>query len=104
MPRLPILGDGAGANNAAIPRGHLMHHGGIVPGSGDQMILAKGGEGVFTRDQMAALGQGGGGGRMVLELRSGGSALDDLLIKLLLAAFRRDPQLRKQLAVIVSGA
>jgi len=105
MPRLPILGDGGGgANNAAIPRGHLMHHGGIVPGSGDQMILAKGGEGVFTREQMAALGQGGGGGRMVLELRSGGSALDDLLIKLLLAAFRRDPQLRKQLAVIVSGA
>lgn len=36
--------------------GSFFHEGGIVGGSGDQPIMAKGGEGVFTRDQMKAMG------------------------------------------------
>jgi len=44
---------GVGGKGFRIPS---MHTGGIVPGSGDVPILAKGGEGVFTRDQMAAMG------------------------------------------------
>lgn len=36
----------------------VMHTGGIVPGVGDVPIVAQGGEGVFTRDQMAAMGAG----------------------------------------------
>jgi TP901 family phage tail tape measure protein len=35
------------------------HTGGIVPGQGEQPINALGGEGVFTREQMAAMGQPG---------------------------------------------
>ncbi len=34
------------------------HTGGIVPGTGDVPILAEGGEGVFTPEQMAAIGKG----------------------------------------------
>jgi len=34
------------------------HTGGVIPGSGEKPIMAKGGEGVFTADQMAALGNG----------------------------------------------
>ena len=32
------------------------HTGGVIPGAGEQPIMAMGGEGVFTRDQMAAMG------------------------------------------------
>lgn len=46
---------GFGGVNFTIPR---MHSGGIVPGIGDQLILAKGGEGIFTEGQMAAIGAG----------------------------------------------
>ena len=43
---------GIGGRGWSIPK---MHTGGIVPGVGDVPIIAKGGEGVFTRDQMANL-------------------------------------------------
>ena len=36
--------------------GGIFHEGGIVPGGGDVPIMAKGGEGVFTKGQMAAMG------------------------------------------------
>jgi hypothetical protein len=42
-----------GGNSFRMP---VMHTGGIVPGRGDVPILAEGGEGVFTREQMRALG------------------------------------------------
>lgn len=35
--------------------GRFFHRGGIVPGYGDRHVTVKGGEGVFTREQMAAL-------------------------------------------------
>lgn len=41
-----------GGKSFSIPK---MHTGGIVPGVGDVPILAQAGEGVFTRQQMAAL-------------------------------------------------
>lgn len=41
-----------GGKSFKIPR---MHSGGIVPGTGDVPILAKGGEGLFTQQQMANL-------------------------------------------------
>lgn len=41
-----------GGNSFRIPK---MHTGGIVPGVGEVPILAQAGEGVFTRQQMAAL-------------------------------------------------
>lgn len=34
------------------------HTGGVIPGSGEQPAMVMGGEGVFTRDQMAAMGTG----------------------------------------------
>jgi len=37
--------------------GGLFHSGGIVPGSGERMIQVRGGEGVFTRSQMKAMGR-----------------------------------------------
>ena len=48
-----------------------MHTGGIVPGSGDVPMILKGGEGVFTPEQMAAIGAGLKGGSAVTT--SGGS-------------------------------
>lgn len=36
--------------------GGAFHSGGIVPGNGEKPILAKGGEGVFTKGQMQAMG------------------------------------------------
>ena len=50
---VPSWVPGVGGKGFRIPS---MHTGGIVPGSGDVPILAEGGEGVFTREQMAALG------------------------------------------------
>lgn len=46
------------------------HSGGIIPGMGEKTILAKGGEGVFTRAQMGALGlmaRSGGDGKTVIK-------------------------------------
>lgn len=48
-----------GGKSFSIPK---MHTGGIVPGVGDVPILAQAGEGVFTRQQMAALAPVGAGG------------------------------------------
>jgi len=50
---------GAGLIAAGIALKGLLnsfHEGGIVPGGGDVPIMAKGGEGVFTKGQMAAMG------------------------------------------------
>jgi len=45
------------------------HTGGVIPGAGEQPIMAMGGEGVFTRDQMAAIG--GGSPTVVIEIAPG---------------------------------
>lgn len=46
------------------------HTGGVIPGAGEKPIMAKGGEGVFTADQMAAMG-GGGSPTVVIEIAPG---------------------------------
>jgi tape measure domain-containing protein len=45
----------AGSIGSAI-FGGLFHSGGIVPGNGERIAKVKGGEGVFTKGQMAAIG------------------------------------------------
>lgn len=50
--------------------GGSFHSGGIVPGNGEKPIIAKGGEGVFTKGQMKALG--GMGGKQVIEVQING--------------------------------
>lgn len=53
-----------------IPLLPKFHDGGIVPGRGEVPIMAAGGEGVFTREQMRALGTRG---ETTIVLRSDGS-------------------------------
>lgn len=53
---IPSWVPGIGGNGWDVPDIPTFHTGGIVPGSGDVLSLLKGGEGVFTREQMAALG------------------------------------------------
>lgn len=62
-----------GGDSFHIP---YFHTGGIVGGSGDQLAMLKGGEGVFTRDQMAAMGNGSN--RVVIEW-VGGNADDQFM-------------------------
>lgn len=56
-----------GGHSFSIP---YFHTGGIVGGSGDQLAMLKGGEGVFTREQMAAMGNGSN--RIVIEVTGSG--------------------------------
>lgn len=55
-----MVSGAAGAVGGLIPK--FFAGGGVVGGSGPVPIIAHGGEGVFTPDQMAALGGSGGGG------------------------------------------
>lgn len=55
---VPSWVPGIGGNTFAAPRLPTYHTGGIVPGSGEQVAKVLGGEGVFTKDQMAAIGRG----------------------------------------------
>lgn len=51
--------------------GGAFHSGGIIPGNGEKMAVVKGGEGVFTKGQMKAMGgmiQNGGQGKKQIEL------------------------------------
>lgn len=45
------------------------HTGGVIPGRSEQPVMAMGGEGIFTRDQMAAMG--GGSPTVVIEIAPG---------------------------------
>nr|UXE44745.1 hypothetical protein Hi04_10k_c361_00009 [uncultured bacterium] len=60
---VPVIG----GDSFRIP---YFHTGGIVGGSGDTLAMLKGGEGVFTREQMAAMG-GAGSNRIVIEWAGG---------------------------------
>lgn len=62
---IPSWVPGVGGKSFRFPK---FHQGGVVPGTGDQVIVARGGEGVFTREQMRAMGSGGGPQRVVVEL------------------------------------
>lgn len=50
---IPDWVPGVGGKSFSIPN---MHTGGIVPGIGDKLRVLEGGEGVFTKEQMAAMG------------------------------------------------
>lgn len=81
---IPSWVPGIGGNSWSAPTLPYFHTGGIVGGSGDQMIMARGGEGVFTRDQMAALG---GGGQIVI--RSDGTRLSEAIVEIIAMAVRQ---------------
>ena len=61
---IPSWVPGIGGDSFRLP---TFHTGGIVGGSGEQLAMVKGGEGVFTPQQMAAMG----GRHVVIEIRAG---------------------------------
>jgi phage-related protein len=62
LPVIEFLGKTIGGQTFRVPQIPRFHSGGIVSGIGDQLIVARPGEGVFTRDQMAALAPAGAAG------------------------------------------
>ncbi len=90
---IPFVG-GRTVRAPRLPTLPILHDGGIVPGRGDVPIMAEGGEGVFTREQMRAIGEVGGAGSPQLVLRGDGTRLMQLLLQLLTEALRTDPAFR----------
>lgn len=75
-----------GGKGFKIPK---MHQGGIVPGRGDVPILAEGGEGVFTPEQMKAIGTTTTSApSAMVEISIDGNNLDRELLKWLRRAVR----------------
>lgn len=70
---------GLGGKGFDVPDIPTFHSGGVVPGTGDQLVLAKGGESIFTRDQMR--NGGGPGGGVTVVIATGASDLDELIRK-----------------------
>jgi hypothetical protein len=60
LPAVTILGQKFGGMTLSTPDIGRFHQGGIIPGIGEQLIVAKAREGVFTPEQMAALAPAGG--------------------------------------------
>jgi hypothetical protein len=60
LPTVKFLGKTIGGTTFRVPQIPRFHGGGIIPGIGEQLVVAKGREGVFTREQMAALAPAGG--------------------------------------------
>jgi phage-related protein len=81
---VPIIG----GRSMSAPKLPTFHRGGTVPGAPGTEVLAllQSGERVTPAGQDA--------GRTVLELRSGGSRLDDLLVEILLHALHVNPAVR----------
>lgn len=94
---IPSWVPGIGGNGWDVPDIPTFHTGGIVPGSGDVLSLLKGGEGVFTREQMAAMGRGGGGNTFIINVYGARSpqATADTVQRTLMAS---------QLRVALAGA
>lgn len=71
---------GIGGNHIGVPNIPTFHAGGTVPAvpGGQMMALVQSGEQISR----------GGGGRTVIEIRSGGSALEDALVEILSNAVR----------------
>jgi hypothetical protein len=80
---IPKWVPGVGGNTISAPRLPKFHQGGIVPGAPgtEVMALLQAGERVEPA--------GGAGARTVIEIRSGGTAVDDALVELLAGAIRR---------------
>lgn len=73
---------GIGGNTIAVPQLPKFHHGGVVPGAPGQEVVAM----LQAGERVTPAGQSGG--RMVLEVHSGGSRLDDLLVEIIKSAVR----------------
>jgi hypothetical protein len=74
-----------GGNSISAPQLPTFHDGGVMPGTGEGLALLKGGEGVFTPEQMRALG--GGGGQTIV-LQGDGRRATTLLLQLLAEALK----------------
>ena len=79
---VPTWVPGVGGNTFSAPRIPTFHRGGVVPGPPGSELLAM----VQAGETVTPAGQSG---RTVLELRSSGSDLDELLIRLLARAIQR---------------
>jgi hypothetical protein len=55
---IPDWVPGIGGRGWSFPRMPYFHTGGVVPGIGETLAVLRGGEGVFTPEQMAAMGSG----------------------------------------------
>jgi len=79
---VPAWVPGIGGNTISVPHLPHFHSGGVVPGTpgSEQLAVLQAGERVSTR---------GGGDRAVIEIHSGGTQLDDLLVEVLSRAVRR---------------
>lgn len=74
---IPSWIPGIGGNTISVPKLPTFHRGGVVPGAPGAEVVAR----LQAGETVTAAGQGGG--RTVLEVRSGGSRLDDLLVEIL---------------------
>jgi len=88
---IPSWVPGVGGNSFSAPRLPTFHRGGIVPGSMGSEVLSvlQAGERVDPA---------GGAAPGVLEIRSGGSRLDDAIVEILLRALRTNPAVRLAVA------
>jgi hypothetical protein len=73
---------GIGGNHLSVPNIPKFHSGGVVPGAPGSEMLAV----LQAGETVTPAGQGGA--RTVLEIRSGGTQLDDLLVEVLSRAVR----------------
>ena len=89
IPGVGSVGKVGGWISGAIKR---FHSGGVFEASGGRregMALLESGEGVFTKSQMDAIGRGAfsrsapAESRTVIEIRSGGSRIDDVIVELM---------------------
>ncbi|WP_320069750.1 hypothetical protein [Micromonospora sp. RTGN7] len=90
---LPSWVPGIGGNGFSMPKLPMLAKGGTATRSGLAVVGEEGPEVVHLGAGASVIplprGGAGGGGAMVLEIRSGGSALDDLLVEILRGAIRR---------------
>jgi hypothetical protein len=79
-----------GGNHIGVPQLPTYHTGGTIPGlPGTEVVIR-----AMAGERVSSIASGGDGGRTVIELRSGGARLDDLLIEILIRALRTRPDVR----------
>ena len=76
---VPVIG----GNTVAVPQLPKFYNGGVVPGSPGSEMLAV----LQAGERVIPAGRGGGGA--VIEIRSGGSKLDDAIVEIVARAVRR---------------
>lgn len=93
---VPSWVPGIGGNGFSMPQLPVLHRGGIVPGDGDVPIVARGGEGVFTREQMEAMG-----GPRVIENHI---HIGDEVVRVVRTEIRNDKRSTRRAALAGAGA